>query len=452
MSHIPTICPSPAPVQHKHASTSPQIEIWGGVECTYNRVGDVYFDQIALSGHEVRLDDLDRFAELGIRTLRYGLVWERHDVDPSWRWADARMRDLAVAGIDPILGLVHHGSGPRHTSLLDPLFPEKLAAYAGQVAARYPHVNAYTPVNEPHTTARFSGLYGVWYPHHHSRESYLRALLNETKATVLSMRAVRRVRPDAKLVQTEDVGVIRSTSRLSSLQRVLDERRWLGFDLLCGRVWPSHPLFQYLRQAGIAEREILWFTENPCPPDVIGVNYYLTSDRFLDERVDRYPGDRGSAEGPIVDIEAVRVCPEGIAGFEALLTEAWERYRIPVAITEVHLGSDNVADQIRWAAEAWLGAQAARNAGVDCRAMTFWALLGSYFWDSLVRHDNGHYEAGLFDVRGGVPVRTELADFAEQLITGKLPEHPALDVQGWWHQPSRLWVPDPYVEDERRAA
>lgn len=434
-----------------HPPAFSPIEIWGGVECTYNRVGDTYFDQIALSGHEVRIDDLDRFADLGIRTLRYGLVWERHEAEPSWRWSDERMRDLRVAGIAPILGLVHHGSGPPHTSLLDPQFPEKLAAYAGEVAARYPHVSAYTPVNEPNTTARFSGLYGIWYPHHLSREGYLRALLNEIKGTVLSMQAIRSVRADATLVQTEDVGVIRSTPGLSVLRNVLDERRWLPFDLLCGRVVRSHPLFGYLRHAGIAEREIFWFADHPCPPDVIGINYYLTSDRFLDEHVDRYPEDRRSAEGPLVDIEAVRICSEGIAGFDALLIEAWDRYRMPVAITEVHLGSGDVADQIRWAAEAWLGAQAARAAGVDCRAMTFWAMLGSYFWSSLVCQDNGHYESGLFDVRGGTPVPTELAAFAQQLIAGRLPNHPALRRPGWWRQPSRLLFDDPNAASVRAA-
>ena len=64
-------------------------------------------------------------------------------------------------------------------------FRNKLARYAGAVAERYPWIEAYTPVNEPNTTARFSAMYGVWYPHHMSRASYLRALLNELKGTVL---------------------------------------------------------------------------------------------------------------------------------------------------------------------------------------------------------------------------------------------------------------------------
>ncbi|MEJ7658955.1 MAG: hypothetical protein WKG07_04690 [Hymenobacter sp.] len=52
------------------------VEIWGGVEATCRRVGDAYSDQLARSGHRDRLDDLDRFADLGLRTLRYPVLWE----------------------------------------------------------------------------------------------------------------------------------------------------------------------------------------------------------------------------------------------------------------------------------------------------------------------------------------------------------------------------------------
>ena len=45
------------------------------------------------------------------------------------------------------------------------------------VAERYPWVEHYTPVNEPLTTARFSGLYGHWYPHARDDGAFLRALL-----------------------------------------------------------------------------------------------------------------------------------------------------------------------------------------------------------------------------------------------------------------------------------
>lgn len=413
------------------------LETWGGVEYTHNRVRDRYFDQIALSGHRDCPPNFQRFAELGIRVLRQGLLWEHYDRDRSWRYADACIEHMARAQIEPIAGLVHHGSGPPATSLSDHGFPQKLAAYARSVAARYPSLSRYTPVNEPHTTARFSCMYGVWYPHHKSRSSYLRALVLQIKATVLSMKAIREVRSDAQLIQTEDVGRTFGTPELGSLCDLLNQRRWLPIDLLCGMVVRGHPMFAYLLQNGISEAEILWFRDNPCPPNVVGINYYLTSDRYLDHRLELFPADRKSAEGNYVDIEAVRIWPDGICGFDDLLLDAWRRFRLPVAITEVHLGGE-VEEQIRWAAEAWYAAHYARQQGANCVAVTFWAMLGSFFWDTLVTRDNGHYQPGVFDIRGGSPAPTELAGLVRQLCRGEEPRHPCLDRPGWWRSPDRF--------------
>ena len=186
------------------------LELWGGVECTLNRVGDAFYDQIEWSGHAQRIDDLDLFAGLGIRALRYPILWERVAprgvADADWAWADARLERLRLLSVEPIVGLLHHGNGPEYTSLLDPAFPELLAEYAGAVARRFPWINSYNPVNEPLTTARFSGLYGHWYPHGHDGLTWARILLTQCRAIVLAMRAIRAVNSDARLIQTEDVG------------------------------------------------------------------------------------------------------------------------------------------------------------------------------------------------------------------------------------------------------
>ena len=414
-----------------------KLEVWGGAEYTRNRVKDVYLDQMRFSGHDERPSDLQRFRELGITSLRMGLLWERHELNPDWRWADRRLAAVSEAGLQPIAGLLHHGSGPVHTSLIDPAFPEKLAGYAGEVAARYPWIERYTPINEPNTTARFSCLYGFWYPHCKSHAAFLRALLNQMKATVLAMRAIREVRSDAQLIQTDDVGRIYSTPELAATRDLLNERRWLQIDLLRGTVDRDHPLFGYILSHGIDEAELLWFRDNPCPPSVVGLNYYVTSDRFLDHRFWRYPNVRECDEGPYLDLEAVRVRKEGITGFGSLLFEADARFGLPTAITEVHLG-DCPDEQIRWAVEAWNGAIRAREAGVQCLAITFWALLGSFFWSSLVTRENGHYEPGLFDLSRGDVRPTALAHLVQELAGGEPPQHAAMADAGWWHQPGRL--------------
>jgi dTDP-4-dehydrorhamnose reductase len=433
-------------IQNLKSKIQNRMEVWAGVECTVNRVGDRYFDQLEQNGHATRITDLDLFAELGVSAIRYPVLWERTAPNglesADWSWADERLERLRSLGICPIIGLVHHGSGPSHTSLIDPAFPEKLAVYARAVAARYPWVSYYTPVNEPLTTARFSGMYGHWYPHGNDALTWARALLTQCRGVALAMRAIREVNPNAQLVQTDDLGKIFSTPLLAYQAEFENERRWLSFDLLCGRVKQGHPMWGYLTWLGVEEVDLNWFLDNPCPPDILGINHYLTSDRFLDEKLENYPPSvhGGNGKHQYADVEAVRVCAEGPAGPRTLLKEAWERYNLPIAITEVHLGCTR-EEQLRWLKEVWDAAQDARTVGVDVRAITAWSLLGAYNWNSLVTRDTGHYEPGVFDLRGSHPRPTALARMLKDLATGQDPTHPLLEIPGWWRRPERLLYP-----------
>lgn len=417
------------------------IELWGGVECTINRVGDTWHDQLAANGHRDRPDDLELFAALGIRRLRQPVLWERHAAaDPDWRHADAALTRLRALGVDPIIGLIHHGSGPAGTSLVEDSFAPGLAAHAGRVAARYPWVQWYTPVNEPLTTARFSALYGFWYPHEENDTAFARALLNQCRATVLAMRAIRAVNPAARLVQTEDLGRARSTWPLAYQADLENERRWLTWDLLCGRVDCASPIIGLLMRAGVARGELAWFADNPCPPDIVGVNHYVTSDRFLDHRLARYPGLTAGGNGRhrYVDVEAVRAVEQPGDSWSRCLAEAWERYQLPLAITEMHLSCTR-DEQLRWLAAAWSAASAARERGRDVRAVTAWALLGSRDWNSLLTRQAGHYESGVFDLRGGGRRPTALAPALRALASGAGEiTHPAAAGPGWWRRPERL--------------
>ncbi len=419
------------------------LQLWGGLECTVNRVEDAYFSQIDRNGHAHRSDDIARFASLGIEAIRYPILWERTapegPASADWTWADQRLPALRSAGITAIAGLVHHGSGPPHTSLVDPAFATGLAQFAGAVAERYPWLTCYTPVNEPLTTARFSGLYGLWYPHGRSDDLFLRALLIQCKAIVLSMQAIRRVTPQARLVQTDDLGKTYSTPEMREVAEFYNDRRWLAWDLLCGMVGPDYRMWSYLTSTGIAPAEILWFRDNPCPPDIIGVNYYVTSERWLDHRAERYPEHfRGWADGtPCADIETSRALATPTAGIGPLIDEIWDRYGIPLAVTEVHIDA-NREDQLRWLLEIWEAGQQARRNGVDLRAITVWALLGSFDWNSLVTSCKGYYEPGPFDVRSEAPRPTALAGMMRELAQGQPLSHPVLRGQGWWRRPGRF--------------
>jgi dTDP-4-dehydrorhamnose reductase len=420
-----------------------EVELWAGAECTVNRVGDGYRDQILATGHHDRIEDLDLVAELGAVALRFPLLWERVAPEASgdcdWRWSDERLERLRRLAIRPIAGLLHHGSGPRHTSLLDERFAEGLAAFAGRAAERYRWVTDWTPVNEPLTTARFSALYGHWYPHVRDERSFWLALLNQVEGTRAAMRAIRRTVPQARLVQTEDLGRTYATAPLATQAGYENVRRWLTWDLLFGKVTRDHPLWPSLCGFGFEDR-LRRLADDPCPPDVIGINHYLTSERFLDHRVQRYPLHTigGNGRQAYADIEAVRVLQPPTRGLRGLVEEAWARYRAPIAITEIHNGCTR-EEQVRWVQEAWRTAADLRRRGVEVVAVTAWAIFGSQGWNTLLT-DDGLYEPGAFDLRGGKPRPTALARTWKSVATPSL-EHTPAAPEGWWSRDIRLLHP-----------
>ncbi len=421
------------------------LELWAGPECTVNRVGDRYHDQLKASGLELDTSYVDKMAGLGIKRMRLPLLWERNERQRGvhdWQWTDASVARLSALKVEPIAGLLHHGSGPLWTSLLDPSFADLLADYAGKVAMRYPHINDWTPVNEPLTTARFSALYGLWYPHRNDEKSFVRALLNQVYATRLAMQAIRCVNTNARLVQTEDLGFVTSSPALAYQARFENERRWLSFDLLMGRVNSNHAMWRYLIKAGASEQELENLQDDPCPPDIFGINSYITSERHLDKCVNHYLPQHvgGNEHDRYADVEAVRVNGAFTGGFEARLRETCERYDRPVAITEVHLGCQR-DEQLRWLNQAWQAATRVQADGHDVRAITCWAAFGTFDWNSLVTRVEGHYEPGLWDLRSVPPRETALAGLARQLAGGGQADHPVLAGPGWWQRDSRLIYP-----------
>ncbi len=434
------------------------LELWGGVECTVVQIGDQFRNQLVDTGHASRMSDLDAMAELGIKAVRYPILWEtvapEVPSEPDFSWHDARLNRLRELGIRVIGGLVHHGSGPRYTSLLDPKFPDQLADYAGRVARRYPWIEAWTPVNEPLTTARFSCLYGHWYPHQHDINAMFRATVIQCLGIARAMKAIRAVNSAAQLVVTEDIGKSFATAELAYQADHENERRWLSLDLLAGRVVEGHPFRRWLRNKAASETELDELATGEATPDLIGFDHYLTSERFLDHRVGRYPGVEPGSNGrhSYVDVEATRVDhlrPQ--LGPGPRLRETWQRYRIPIAVTEVHHGCTR-EEQVRWFHEVWSAAEKERRRGADIRAVTMWAMFGAVDWRSLLTRRDGTYDVGAFDTRSETPRPTLVAKAAARLGRGEKFDHPLLDLPGWWKRPGRTHARPRYDTLPAKAA
>jgi dTDP-4-dehydrorhamnose reductase len=271
-------------------------------------------------------------------------------------------------------------------------------------------------------------------------------LVNECRAVILAMRAIREINPDAVLVQTEDLAKVYSTPSLVYQADFENERRWATFDLLTGRLDRTGLVWSYLNWAGIESDELEWFLDNPVDSVVLGCNYYIVGERVLDDRLEHYPEAMhgGNGRHAYVDVEAVRVNGMQLAGWSGLMREAWQRYGLPLAMTEVQIHCYREA-QLSWFLDAWKSACELRDANIDVRAVTAWSLLGSYNWNSLVTQDTGHYESGVFEVSDGTVRPTALAKAIRSLARSEKVAYPVCNSKPWWRRPDR-WLYPPIAE------
>jgi len=404
------------------------IEVWASPEPSIARVdATTVRDQGRETGFRARFSDIDAIADLGVAATRFPLLWEDGDL----AWAAPRLERLRERGVAPIVTLLHHGSGPFETDLLDPAFPERFAAYAERVATRFPWVRRWTPINEPLTTARFATLYGVWYPNLRDDRAFGRAMLHQTRAQQLAMARIRRIVPEATFVLTDDLQRITAADPgVEGYAAFLRERVFLSVELVAGRIDDRHPLFTFLRGGcGIAEAELALVRAQATPPDLVAFDHYVHSERYVFTAPD----------GRIGDVPAVYVAGEPAPRCEPLLRAAWERLRLPLALGEVHIHA-SAGERVRWLAQHAADVAAVQTTGVDMRAIGAWAAFGLVDWHSLLRRREGVAEDGIFTFAGpdGVPQRTAVADAVTALVRG---EPIAGAASGWWERDARLRTP-----------
>jgi dTDP-4-dehydrorhamnose reductase len=420
------------------------LELWASPEPTVARIDALTVrDQLAETGHDVRPDDAERIAALGVSGSRVPVLWERVAPDDmgafDFREPAARMHALRALGVEPIVTLLHHGSGPRYTDLLDPEFPAHFAAYAEAAARAFPWARRWTPINEPLTTARFSTLYGVWYPNVRDDRAFGRAIVNETLAQQAAMRSIRAVIPAAEFVLTEDLQRFTAADDgVAGYVAFLRERTFLSAELVAGRVGEAHPLFAFLRdRCGVSTSDLSEMQRGATPPDLVAFNHYPHSERYVFS-TDAAPGD----------VPAVYVAGEPSPRVGPLLRAAAARLQLPLAIGEVHINAP-ANERVRWLAQHLDDVHALRAEGGDVRALGAWAAFGMVDWHSLLRTRARVIEDGIYTFAGpnGTPEPTAVADALRVAASGG-----AIDdrgVRGWWERPERLRDIDALVAMQR---
>lgn len=405
------------------------FEVWVSPEPTFARISEREVrDQLAETGHEARDGDIELLASLGARAARYPVLWEkcapRRETAPDFGWARARLEALRASGVEPVVTLLHHGSGPAYTNLVDAGFPQALARYAREAARAFPWVRRWTPVNEPLTTARFSTLYATWYPNGRDDDrAFGHAIVHEALGILLAMEAIRAEIPDAQHVLTED---LQSFTALDDDPRTANtvahqrERSFLSVELLMGRIVPGHAMHAYLtRRCAVPPALLDRVLRHARAPELMGWNYYPNSERVF-----------AAAQGYVSDAPRVAHAPGSLAP-EPLLRAAHERLGLPFGLSEVHVNAGD-AGRVRWLAQRRDDLDRLAAEGLPVRMLGVWAAFGLVDWDSLLVRREGYSEDGVFAFAppDRIPRETALASAVRALAQGRSFDVP--DESGWW--------------------
>jgi beta-glucosidase len=343
----------------------------------------VRVDEMEKCGHYRRWrEDLELTRQSGIRHLRWGPALYRTFPAPGrydWTWVDDVLDEMKRLDIQPILDLCHFGVPDWLGNFQNPDFPDYFAEYAQAFACRYPHIAAWTPVNEAYITALFSARYGWWNERLASDAAFVRATLNLARATLLAQRAIHKRIPTAFFVQSESCEYFHADAPDAWEQaRLRNELRFLPLDLIYGRPL-SQTVLDYLRAGGMTEADYAFFQANVRPARcVLGIDYYVTNEHTLQ------PDGRCRPAGDVL-------------GFYALAREYYHRYLVPLMHTETNLSESQGASS--WLKKQWQTLLRLRQDGIPVLGFTWYSLTDQMDWDTALREDARRVNpVGLFDL------------------------------------------------------
>jgi beta-glucosidase len=328
-------------------------------------------------------EDFDRAADLGLNTLRLSVEWSRVEPEPG-KWnasALGRYREMLRAlrkrGIRPMVTL-HHFTNPRWLSerggWLQPEVVPAFARYAAYVASTLGDLcDIWCTLNEPGIYAAFAYILGRW-PGETGLLPFIRVTRHQLRAHAAAYRAVREVRPNARIglvqhfagFEAEDPGSKRDRLVAAVRDTTLNWRLIEG--VVTGRLKPPYGL-GLRRHPGAVNSS-----------DYIGVNYYGRHPLRFDGES---PGTFFTSPGRVRPERAWpapwqdrEIDPDGLERFLLRLA----RYKKPLYVTEN--GMADAEDGIRPAfiLTHLAALHRAIRKGADVRGYYHWTLVDNYEW------------------------------------------------------------------------
>jgi beta-glucosidase len=355
--------------------STPPIPLIGAFESTYQPLHDVDVMETTLHAERWR-QDLDLMRACGVVDVRYPVRWHRVELTPGrfdWEETDRRLDYMCEHGLRPIVDLVHHTSYPWWLGgFANSRFREALLRYVEAFGRRYPDVPAYTVFNEPFTTLLLCGELGIWPPHWRGLAGFVRLARNVVPAVIEATHLMRTLLPKAEHVHVEVCERASSAGSpdADAYTRYVNDRRFFLTDLICGSpIDEQRPFVAAVLEAGGEDLVQL----EPGHVDVLGLDYYAHNQWHWN----------GWASG--------KPCSPSPAPLREVITEYWNRYRLPCIIGETNVRG-TPSDRASWLKYVLEQSEAAAADGVPVHGLCWFPFIDSCDWDSILCRADGNID------------------------------------------------------------
>ncbi len=310
-------------------------------------------------------DDIRLLAEAGLKAYRFSVEWAR--VEPAdGRFSRAQllhyraMIDTCHAhGVTPIVTL-HHFTGPlwfaREGGWRRPDAVDRFAAYVAYVAEILHDVEWVVTINEPNILAILATMPPP------GREHELLEAMGADGATVAMASLPSPSYELAEILARAHraaVDVLRRTTRAK-----------VGWAVAAQAFTPTEGNEEVFERV-FHQWEGVYY-EAAAGDDFVGVQSYTSQPVGPDGPVPHPDHPDNTLTGWAYRPDALGIN----------LTRVWERYRIPVLVTENGIATADDARRIAYTQGALAGLKEAVAEGADVRGYCHWSLLDNYEWGS----------------------------------------------------------------------
>jgi beta-glucosidase len=335
-------------------------------------------------------EDIALMQAMGANAYRFSLEWSRLEPtegqwnEAAWAHYEDELKQLRAAGISPMVTLFHFTLPLWMSSrggVTAPDFPDRFAAFAQEAARRLgPQVEMWCTLNEPNVLMLGGYIEGGWPPGQHDPAQAVAAMTGMMRAHSRAAKVLRTANPQAKIGIAQNLVDLPPCYRWSLLD-------WAASDIASkGYNWATYDAIQSGR---MVIKVPGWPTVDEAIPDLagsadfFGLNYYT---RYLTHFNPSFPGmlERRLGPGPRTDMDW-EVYPEGML---RMLRAAWQRYRLPIYVTENGVAGGDRAAYLQ--AHLYALSRAIQE-GVPVKGYYYWSLLDNFEWAEGFRPRFGLY-------------------------------------------------------------